>query len=34
MGLPRRQIDYHVSEILQKLGVATRVQAATIYATR
>src|SRR5690606_39029495 len=32
LDLPRKQVDYHVSAILKKLGVSTRIQAAAIYA--
>ncbi len=33
MGQTRRAIDYHLSEILRKLGVGSRIQAAAIYAS-
>lgn len=34
LDLPRKQVDYHVSAILKKLGVSTRIQAAAIYAAQ
>jgi len=34
LDLKKRTVDYHVSEILNKLGVSNRAQAATIYTAR
>lgn len=34
LDLSRKQVDYHVGEILRKLGVSTRIQAAVAYASR
>lgn len=33
LGLKRRNVDYHVGEILHKLGVSTRVQASIVYSS-
>ncbi|WP_240200238.1 MULTISPECIES: LuxR family transcriptional regulator [Paracoccus] len=34
LNIPQKQVGYHLSKILQKLGVTTRIQAAAIYAAR
>lgn len=34
LEMPRKQVDYHVQEILRKLSVSSRVQAAIIYSSR
>lgn len=34
VGLSKRTVDYHISEILKKLEVATKAQAAAIYSSR